>query len=89
MDVRYEGELGSNEPNLVPVDGLTTYPNPQIGVLSTSEWHARPPDALKKRNDVIYDWQGNRNPFIDYPQFVDYIYGNASPSSVEITQVNI
>ena len=25
MDVRYEG--GNNEPNLVPVDGLTTYPN--------------------------------------------------------------
>ena len=92
MDVRYEGELGSNEPNLVPVDGLTTYPNPQIGVLSTLlGWHAQdPPDAFeKRRNDVIYDWQGNRNPFIDYPEFVDYIYGDASPNSVEITQVNI
>ena len=75
MDVRYEG--GSNEPNLVPVDGLTTYPNPQIGVLSTLlEWHEiDPPDGFeRRRNDVIYEWQGNRNPFIDYPEFVDYIY---------------
>ena len=28
MDVRYEG--GSGEPNLVVVDGLTTYPYPQL-----------------------------------------------------------
>ena len=49
MDVRYEG--GSNEPNLVPVDGLTTYPNPQIGVLSTLlEWHQQdPPDEAPPR----------------------------------------
>ena len=80
MDVRYEG--GSNEPNLVPVDGLTTYPNPQIGVLSTLlAWHEQdPPDAFeKRRNDVIYEWQGNRNPFIDYPEFVDYIYSDSEP----------
>ncbi|MBJ05002.1 MAG: hypothetical protein CMP65_03780 [Flavobacteriales bacterium] len=86
MDVRYEG--GNNEPNLVPLDGLTTYPNPQIGVLSTLlEWHEQdPPDAFeKRRNDVIYEWQGNRNPFIDYPEFADIIYGNTSPNSVEIS----
>ena len=86
MDVRYEG--GNNEPNLVPVDGLTTYPDPQIGVLSTLlEWHEQdPPDAFeKRRNDVIYEWQGNRNPFIDYPEFADIIYGNTSPNSVEIS----
>ncbi len=82
MDVRYEG--GSNEPNLVPVDGLTSYPNPQIGVLSTLlEWHEQdPPDGFeKRRNDVIYEWQGNRNPFIDYPEFVDIIY-NGGPANI-------
>ena len=88
MDVRYEG--GSNEPNLVPVDGLTTYPNPQIGVLSTLlEWHELdPPDAFeKRRNDVIYEWQGNRNPFIDYPEFVDIIYNEATANPIEIDNV--
>ena len=89
MDVRYEG--GNNEPNLVPIDGLTEYPNPQIGVLSTLiEWHEMdPPDGFeRRRNDVIYEWQGNRNPFIDYPEFVDYIYNDdSSINSVEITDV--
>ena len=88
MDVRYEG--GSNEPDLVPVDGLTTYPNPQIGVLSTLlEWHELdPPDAFeKRRNDVIYEWQGNRNPFIDYPEFVDIIYNEATANPIEIYNV--
>ena len=75
MDVRYEG--GAGEPNLVVVDGLTTYPYPQIGDKSTLlEWHVQdPPDAFeKRRNDVIFKWQGNRNPFIDYPEFVNYLY---------------
>ena len=89
MDVRYEG--GDNEPNLVTIDDLTTYPNPQIGVLSTLlEWHEMdPPDAFeKRRNDVIFEWQGNRNPFIDYPEFVDYIYNSQNNiNSIEFTQV--
>lgn len=30
------------------------------------------------RNDLIYrNYQGNRNPFIDFPQWIDYIWGTA------------
>ncbi len=91
MDLRYEGGVG--EPNLVAVEGLTTYPNPQIGSLSTLlQWHEQdPPDAFeKRRNDVIYKWQGNRNPFIDYPQFVDYLfYEDPQINPIDITNVNL
>ena len=91
MDLRYEG--GSGEPNLVVVEGLTTYPNPQIGSFSTLlEWHEQdPPNAFeKRRNDVIFKWQGNRNPFIDYPEFVNYLYNdNPQINPINISNVNI
>ncbi|MDA3932179.1 MAG: endonuclease [Tenericutes bacterium] len=41
------------------------------------EWHMTDPvdDFERNRNEVIYSYQGNRNPFIDYPQFVEEIWG--------------
>ena len=49
-----------------------------------------PPDAFeKRRNDIIYDWQGNRNPFIDYPEFVNYIYNDVNLNTIEISNVSI
>jgi hypothetical protein len=34
-----------------------------------------PPDAFEKhRNDVIESIQGNRNPFIDHPEWADSIW---------------
>ncbi|MGP3427009.1 endonuclease [Escherichia coli] len=29
----------------------------------------------KRRNDRVQELQGNRNPFIDHPEFVDGIWG--------------
>ena len=41
------------------------------------EWNALDPvdDKEKVRNEVAYQYQGNRNPFIDYPSFADRIWG--------------
>ena len=41
-------------------------------------WHSTdtPDDYEMNRNNVIYDWQKNRNPFIDMPNLVDYVYGD-------------
>ncbi len=41
------------------------------------DWHKQDPVSQKelKRQEVVYDIQGNRNPFIDYPDLVDYIWG--------------
>ncbi|MCD4737073.1 MAG: endonuclease [Bacteroidales bacterium] len=75
MDVRYEG--GSGEPNLTAVNAINTSPDPEHGRLNTLlEWHeSDPPDAFEiNRNNVIYSYQNNRNPFIDHPEYVDYIW---------------
>ncbi len=41
------------------------------------EWHELDPvDAFERnRNDIIYSYQHNRNPYIDYPEFVEIIWG--------------
>lgn len=44
------------------------------------QWHETDPvsNVERLRNDVISSVQGNRNPFVDYPQMVDYIWGSKS-----------
>lgn len=32
------------------------------------------------RNEAVASYQGNRNPFIDHPEYANYIWGDASPS---------
>lgn len=32
------------------------------------------------RNEAVASYQGNRNPFIDHPEYAEYIWGDASPS---------
>lgn len=72
MAVRYDGSDSATE-------DLELFPgNPSeatgLGNLTRMlEWHyqAVPDDFELRRNDVIYDsYQGNRNPFIDRPEYV-------------------
>jgi endonuclease I len=52
------------------------------------EWHIADPvdDFERNRNDVIYTHQNNRNPFIDYPDFVEDIWGPIPTSSTSASQ---
>ena len=57
------------------VDGTPSYL--EMGLLSVLlDWHELDPvdDFERNRNEIIEDYQGNRNPFIDYPEFVDLIW---------------
>lgn len=42
------------------------------------KWHRQDPVSQKEtnRNNAVYEAQGNRNPFIDYPELAEYIWGN-------------
>jgi len=70
MDIRYNGlQIVNGFPD---IDG-------QLGDLATLlDWHRNdPPDDFEmNRNNVVYTWQFNRNPFIDRPDLVEYFWGN-------------
>jgi len=75
MAVRYEGD--GNTYDLELLDKTGTY-GPKFGKLSTLiQWHELDPvDEMERhRNEVIYSYQHNRNPFIDHPEFVALIWG--------------
>jgi uncharacterized repeat protein (TIGR02543 family) len=65
----------------------------EMGDLSTLiEWHENDPvdDFEMNRNNVIESIQGNRNPFIDHPEFVNKIWGvETTLLSVDITTTTL
>lgn len=82
MATRYEGLDGELDLEIVdyfPDDAST---EPIFAKLSDLlAWHAADPvDAYEiNRNNVIYSFQHNRNPFIDHPEYVSYIWGDIVP----------
>ena len=70
MEIRYNG--------LQVVNGFPENGPGALGDLATLlDWHRNdPPDDFEmNRNNVVYTWQFNRNPFIDQPDLVEYIWG--------------
>jgi endonuclease I len=45
-------------------------------------------DFEMNRNNVIYNWQKNRNPFIDYPDLADYVFGSKFGETWSVTLSN-
>ncbi len=71
LSIRYNGlEVVSGNPSNSTVG--------QLGDLDILlDWHRNdPPDDYEmNRNNVVEQWQFNRNPFIDLPELAEYIWG--------------
>ncbi|SDG82405.1 endonuclease [Psychroflexus sediminis] len=92
MATRYEGFNG--EPDLELVDYVVdaSDKSPLHGKLSDLlAWHAADPvdDLEKQRNDIIYTYQQNRNPYIDHPEYVESIWGGATDPALAITSTPV
>ncbi len=98
MDVRYEGGSHANgqpEPDLIVTNnrsqiqitasGLVAAQG-YMGILDTLlQWHfADPPDEGEiLRNSLVQNFQGNRNPFIDHPEWAACLWqNNCAPATV-------
>lgn len=91
MDVRYDGSDhtdGTPELDLILVDDRgqlhSDSTNPQdpatMGMLAKLlEWHEEDPvnDRERARNEVLFFFQRNRNPFIDHPEWVQCAFTGA------------
>lgn len=81
MTVRYEGS--GLEPDLELTNSLLTNTDksPLHSVRETLlAWNKSDPvsEEEKLRNEIIFkDYQKNRNPFIDYPELAEYLYGDS------------
>jgi endonuclease I len=86
MATRYEGE--GIEPDLQIIDYLPSNNNTSDPIHAKLSdlllWHAQDPvdDWERNRNNIIYyDFQNNRNPFIDQPEYAQLIWGDLSATA--------
>ncbi len=80
MSTRYYGEDGA-WPGGPMTDGADLLPWAKAMLLA---WHEQDPVSQKEieRNGTIHGFQNNRNPFIDHPEFVDAVFGDATGAEV-------
>ena len=56
------------------------------------EWHKEDPvDSFEiNRNNIIYNYQENRNPFIDHPEYAEQIWsGLTSTGSIDVKELKV
>lgn len=95
MAIRYEGDNG--EPDLELIDDVNTDVLNEPGkgyhgkLSALLEWHKIDPvDSFEiRRNEVIYSYQNNRNPFIDHPEFADKIWTITDIDEIEVRPFRI
>ncbi len=74
---------------LFSTDLATNYGLSAYGKAILLKWHRQDPVSQKEidRNAGVEAVQGNRNPFIDYPCLVEYIWGNKAGSTFNTNTV--
>lgn len=79
MAFRYDGDIQDKTPDLII---SSKYPDPKSkigewgGLCTLIQWHQEDPPQETEfyRNNIVQIWQGNRNPFIDHPEWVQVIF---------------
>ena len=79
---RYESKLSSFKDNDILTN--SAFPGVEAWELAVlKEWHTNDPVSQREidRNNAAYTYQGNRNPFIDQPEYVALIWGTTTPDT--------
>ncbi len=89
MATRYEDRIGSWSSVVLDGSSDKVFVDWQLELLK--KWAAQDPISNKEivRNNAIYDFQGNRNPFVDNPSWVTEIWGSASGNFFQFSSTPI
>ena len=88
MVARYRNnQLNKGEGVAMFVTGKTDFTDYARDLLM--KWHRQDPVSQKEidRNQAVYGIQNNRNPFIDYPELAEYIWGNRVGQAIELASM--
>jgi endonuclease I len=102
MELRYDGHVEEKrkEPDLKLTDSIElvtkhndaweTGDDAYMGLKSVLlSWHREDPvdDLERRHNTIVYLFQGNRNPFIDHPEWVEVLFadGEIPPTTTDVT----
>jgi len=92
METRYGSKTSFNLKLVNQTTTSTSDGNGKFGHLDTLlKWHYEDPvsDSEIYRNNVVYGYQKNRNPYIDHPEYVDLAYPNGfSDSSINQEEID-
>ncbi|MFA7107025.1 MAG: endonuclease, partial [Candidatus Izemoplasmatales bacterium] len=90
MATRYENVVSNWSNTILSGNNTTVYVTWAVNLLL--EWHVADPVSQKEidRNNAIYQIQHNRNPYIDFPEWVHSIWGGniISVTSIVVTSEN-
>jgi endonuclease I len=76
MATAYNDKISSWSCDMLAGNNYPAYSDWAVNLLL--KWTRQDPVSKKEtdRNDAVYAFQKNRNPFIDYPELAEYIWGN-------------
>lgn len=76
MAAAYNNQISTWDSDMLAGNSYPAFTNWTVELLL--KWHRQDPVSDKElnRNDAVYAYQKNRNPFIDNPEMVEYIWGD-------------
>ena len=77
MATCYESQIANWNSDVMSHNKYRPYVKWQMDMLM--KWAKQDPvsEKEKARNEAVYKVQGNRNPFVDYPELEDYLWGDS------------
>ncbi len=86
MATRYQNVISSWSS---PMLNGTQYPAfSEWAVNMLIDWHNQDPVSQKeidRNNEIYYEYQYNRNPYIDHPEYVNLVWGDGEVDSYDVT----